>query len=63
MDSSLRFLLVAGAGLLIGVPLWMTLLAPEMLSFSLFTSLGFWGPVAFILLVMLVSFRAAQRTK
>lgn len=63
MDSYPRFILVAAASLLIGIPVWLAILAPEMLSIELFTSLGFWIPIAILLFVMLFGFWVGQRSK
>ncbi|KTG29265.1 hypothetical protein AUR66_11140 [Haloferax profundi] len=63
MDSYPRFILVAAASLLIGIPLWMAIFAPEMLSIELLTNLGFWVPVAILFVVMLFGFWVGQRSK
>jgi len=42
MNSYPKFMLAATTGLLIGIPLWMAVLYPEMLSLRLFTSSVFW---------------------
>ncbi len=63
MDSYPKFMLVAATGLLIGIPLWMAVLSPEMLSLRLFTSFVFWGIVVSLLLVMLFGFWVGQRSK
>ncbi|MGQ3330716.1 MULTISPECIES: hypothetical protein [Halorubrum] len=62
MDSYPRFILTAAAGLLIGIPLYLAIFAPEILSVELFTSLGFWVPVAILLLVMIFGFWIGQRS-
>ncbi|RZV06514.1 hypothetical protein BDK88_3750 [Natrinema hispanicum] len=63
MNSYPKFMLAATTGLLIGIPLWMAVLYPEMLSLRLFTSSVFWGIVASLLLVMLFGFWVGQRSE
>lgn len=63
MDSYPRFILIAAVSLLIGIPIWMAIFTPEALSISLFTSLGFWIPIALLLLVMVFGFWIGQRSK
>ena len=61
MDSYLKFTLVALASILIGIPLWTAIFAPEQLSFTMFTELGFWVPAAIGMALMLFGFWVGQR--
>jgi len=62
MDSYPKFILTAVTGLLIGIPLYLAIFAPEILSVELFMSLGFWVPVAILLLVMIFGFWIGQNS-
>lgn len=62
MDSYAKFAAVAAVTVLIGVPLWITVIAPEMGGFSVFLDPGFWFVAAIGMVILLVSFWGAQRS-
>jgi hypothetical protein len=61
MDSYLKFTLIALASILIGIPLWTAIFAPEQLSVTIFTELGFWIPAVIGMALLLFGFWAGQR--
>jgi hypothetical protein len=58
----LRFVGVAFASILIGVPLWAFVLAPEEFSLTFFTEVGFWMAAAIGMALLLFGFWLGQRT-
>jgi hypothetical protein len=62
MNSYLKFVLVALASILIGVPLWTFIIAPDEYSLTMFTDFGFWVTAAIGLAIMLFGFWLGKRT-
>lgn len=63
MDAYLKFLVVASVSLVVGVPLWTLVFAPERSPLVLLTDPVFWVLIVVFLLVMLFGFWIGQRSK
>lgn len=61
MNSYLQFTIVALASILIGIPVWTAIFAPDQLSVTMFTELRFWIPAAIGMVFMLFGFWGGQR--
>lgn len=61
MASYLKFVLVALVCTVVGVPLWTALLAPDALSLTFFTEMGFWVAAGIGMVLLLFGFRLGNR--
>lgn len=61
MESYLKFALVAFVSILVGVPLWTALLAPDEFSLSFFTEAGFWVTAGIGMALLLFGFWLGKR--
>ncbi|SFK61972.1 hypothetical protein SAMN04487950_0210 [Halogranum rubrum] len=62
MDSYLKFVLVASASILVGMPLWIAIIAPDEFSLTLFTEVGFWVVAAVGMAMLSFGFWLGERT-
>jgi hypothetical protein len=62
MDTYVKFVLVAFASILVGVPLWTAILAPNEFSLTFFTEPGFWVTAAIGMVLLLFGFWLGKRT-
>ena len=61
MNSYVKFVLVAFACLLVGIPLWTVILAPNEFSPVFFTEAGFWVAAAIGMVFLLFGFWIGKR--
>jgi len=61
MNSSVKFILVAFACLVIGIPLWTAIIAPDEFSWTFLTEVGFWVAVAIGMVLLLFGFWLGNR--
>ena len=61
MKSYVVFLLVSLVCLVVGVPLWIVVFAPQEASFSVFTDTGFWLSIGIGLVFLFVGFWFGNR--
>lgn len=61
MDSIPRFVVVALAALLVGIPLWTLLLAPDEFSLGMLADPGFWVTVGIGLALLVGGFWLGRR--
>lgn len=62
MESSVKFVLVAFVCLLVGVPLWTAVLAPDEFSLAFATEPGFWVAATIGMALLLFGFWLGERT-
>jgi hypothetical protein len=61
MQSYLKFVLVAFACLVVGVPVWVGVFAPDRNPFSVFGDVGFWLSIGIGLALLLLGFWLGNR--
>jgi hypothetical protein len=61
MESYLKFVLVAFACILVGVPLWTAILAPNEFSLTFVTEPGFWVAAGIGMVLLLFGFWLGNR--
>ena len=62
MDSYVKFFFVVLACLLVGIPLWTAILAPNEFSLTFFTEPGFWVAAAMGMVFLLFGFWIGKRS-